>query len=347
MMGATSGLGFTSRPFCATYRAEWQGCVAILAPGDIPTVDFYVTPRLDATVRTLRFDSRVWHEAALHLPPGTQIIIVRHAARRWLRFIAAEAARWSGVAFLMDDDLPAAWRCRELPLDYRIRTSARFAHIADLLMRVCDRLWVSTDTLQRRYCRWDARTLPPLHPFPPRAAAPAGCRRWCYHGTRAHQREMRWLRPVIAEVQARVPEAVFEIMGGAHARRLLAGIPRVEVLPPLSWPDYRRHCDRAQIAVGVAPLLPGHFNAARAHVKAFDIAHCGAVGLFARRTPYAPALDGSGAVFGDDDAEAWSNEVVALLTDDTARQRRYQRMAQWLDETRRAAMNSPVGGLRA
>lgn len=337
---------FTSPPFSARYQAEWRGCVVILAPGDVPTVDFYLTPRLDASVTTLRFDSRRWHEDAVHLPHGTQIIIVRHAARRWLRFIAAQASRWSGVAFLMDDDLPAAWRCRELPLDYRLRTSARFGCIADLLMHTCDRAWVSTDTLRERYRHWNANTLAPLHPFQPRAAARAGCRRWCYHGTRAHAREIRWLRAVVAQVQARVPDAVFEIMGRRRVQRLLAGIPRVEVLPPLSWADYRRHCDQARIAVGIAPLLPGHFNAARAHVKAFDIAHCGAIGVFTRRSPYFPALNGSGALFADDDIDAWTDSVVGLLTDDSARQQRYERMTHWLQEERRAAVNSPQDWLR-
>jgi hypothetical protein len=163
-----------------------------------------------------------------------------------------------------------------------------------------------------------------------RPACAAGVRRWCYHGTRAHVREMRWLKPVVREVQNRVPDAEFEIMGGAGVKRLFSGIPRVSVLAPRPWRDYAAYCENSSIALGVAPLLPGHFNAARAHVKIFDIAHCGAVGVYARRAPYFPALESSGAAYADDDPRAWSDAIVALLTDDTRRLEQYARAAEWI-----------------
>lgn len=318
--------------FTAQYLTAWSGHVAVLSPGAVPTVDFYLTPRFAelASNELHQFDSRVWDPAAQDLPLGTFVVIVRHASTFWLRFLAEHAERWSGVAYLIDDDIPAAWRCRELPLDYRLRTSGRYLRVARGLSRVCDRAWVSTEILRQRYRDWNPTVLPPLNPFEMRSATASGVRRWCYHGTRAHTVELRWLKPVVEVVQHQVRDAEFEVMGGAGVRRLFAGIPRVSVLAPRPWQDYVKHCENTDIAVGVAPLLPGNFNAARSHVKIFDIAHCGAVGVYSRRAPYFPALDTAGAVFVGDNQREWSEQIEALLVDDERRLERFSRAAVWI-----------------
>ena len=316
----------------ARYHQPWCGDVVVLSPGAVPTVDFYLTPRLAelAPERVRLLDSRAIDPAADSLPVGALVIIVRHACKHWLRFLAENANRWCGVAWLLDDDIPAAWRCTELPLDYRLRTSGRFLQVARDFLSVCDRVWVSSEVLQQRYAQWNPLLLPPLHPFRPRHAAPSGVRRWCYHGTRAHRAEINWLKPVVAAVQQRVPDAEFEIMGGGAVRNLFAGIPKVNVLPPLSWREYVAHCENSNIAVGLAPLLPGYFNAARAHVKIFDIVHAGAVGIFSRRAPYFPNLAAAGVVFVDDDPRAWSEQIAALLLDDRQRLERFARSLDWI-----------------
>lgn len=318
--------------FTARYLNDWSGQIALLSPGYVPSVDFYLTPRFANHSSSVihRYDSRKWDNSALSLPLGTFVVIVRHASQSWLRFLAAQSGRWSGVAFLFDDDLENAWRCQALPLDYRLRTSARFLLASHLLKKTCDRSWASTEELRQRYSHWAPTHLPPLNPFPIRSAAPVGVRRWCYHGTRAHSDEMRWLKPIVAEVHRNVADAEFEIMGGNAVKRMFAGIPRVSVLAPRSWPDYIAHCNRSEIAIGVAPLLPGRFNAARAHVKIYDIAHCGAVGVYSRREPYFPALAEAGAIFSGDDQAEWSRIITELLADDIRRHELYQQTSTWL-----------------
>lgn len=316
----------------AVYHAAWSGHVAVLAPGAIPTVDYYLTPRLQGVAYS-RFDARVFDAAALALPPGTFVVIVRHAAPVWLRFLEGESARWSGVAYLMDDDIPAAWHCRDVPLDYGFWTSGRYLRIARLLPLVCDRIWVSTAALQARYP--GTHVVPPLPFAASRQPAPRGTRRWGYHGTRIHQRELRWLVPVVRLVQEAVPDAEFEVFEGERVARLFAGIPRVRVLAPMSWPEYLAHCHNSNLAVGLAPLLPGRFNAARSPTKAFDIARCGAVGVFSEREPYLSALAGSGAALLPDDAQTWAAEIVRLLRDDALRSERYRHMARWMEEAGR------------
>lgn len=309
----------------AAYRTSWSGAVLILEPGRIPTTDYYLTPRLEGIAYT-RVVARRFESAAGVLASGTFVVIVRHACREWLRVLWRERESLSGVAFLLDDDIPAAWHSRDVPLDYGFWTSGRYWGVRDWLARVCDRIWVSTSSLQARYPQ--SQLLPPFPFLVDRPPAPVGTRRWGYHGTRIHEREMRWLLPVVAAVQKAVPKAEFEVFGGPKVARWFAQVPRVRVIAPLPWPDYLRHARSSNLAVGVAPLLPGRFNAMRSCSKAFDILRCGAVGVFSARTPY-DELPVDGAFLAPDDKEVWVEAIKRLLLDDDERIWRYQRMLTW------------------
>jgi len=321
----------------ARYAREWSGSVAILAPGPLPTVDYYVKPRLRVLQERAvhQFDSRTFDEAAETLSPGTFFVIVRHASPGWLRWLAAEPARWSGVAYLMDDDIPAAWSCRELPLDYRLWTSGRYAWVRRHLEKVCDRVWVSNDRLQARYAAVKPQVLPPLEPFAPQAAAPRGNRRWAYLGSRIHQQEIKWLLPVVAAVQVRSPDYEFEIFGDKKTAKRFSQIPRVNVLAPRPWPEFATYCQSTEIAVGVAPLFPGRFNAMRSEVKIFDITRCGAAGIFTQVSPYVPALNDVAAALLSNDPDAWIEAIVGLLENDDRRLACFARAALWVERAGR------------
>lgn len=315
---------FRPRP---RYAVEWNGHVAVLAPGPIPTVDYYLTPHLKNLTHTL-FTGEAFDAAAL--PAGTFVVIARHAAPRWLRALWLARHRWSGIAYLMDDDIPAAWRCRDVPFDYGLWTTGRYLHIRHWLARLCDRVWVSTPELARRYP--GAAVLPPWPFRCRRGPAPLGCRRWGYHGTRIHRRELEWLVPVVRAVQHRMPQAVFEVFGDDWVRRLFAGIPRVEVIAPLPWPQYLRRAEGCHLAVGLAPMLPGYFNAARSSTKVFDILRCGAVPVCSARAPYDDSgLQEAGAVLLPDDPGKWADAVTHLLADDDRRMWLYGKIVErWL-----------------
>jgi hypothetical protein len=129
----------------ARYQIPWSDNVLILAPGEIPTVDFYLSTRLTTTTEKLLFrrDSRTTVEGMEDLPHGTFVIIVRHASRAWLRALERLKNRWSGVAYLMDDDIPGAWRCHDVPLDYGLWTTGRYLLAKNGLASICDRVWLS------------------------------------------------------------------------------------------------------------------------------------------------------------------------------------------------------------
>lgn len=256
------------------------------------------------------------------------MVIVRHVPRRWIHQLQIACKPNRQCALLMDDDQPNAWRCRDVPLLYGLRTSARYWWIRPLIDRYCGQLWVSTPVLQERYPH--AILVPPRWFGPMPTQAPGDCRRWGYHGTQVHRKELKWLLPLVEQVQSEVPDAVFEIFGGRGIARDFSGIPRVDVLRPRGWLDYLAYARSHPLAVGVAPLLPGPFNAARSHTKAFDIIRTGAVGIFSAREPYLSALDESGAVMVDDNHRSWADHVVRLLNDEAKRAARFEQQLDWL-----------------
>lgn len=297
----------------------------ILSPGDIPTTDYYLSSRFGQLENSplVRLDARRLPDAIPALQ-GYFVVIVRHASPEWLGLLAAHQHQLAGVIYLMDDDIPAAWRCWDVPLDYGLWTSTRYWRIRHRLAQVCDEWWISTPELARRYP--GSRLVPPLPFAMANDPAPVGCRRWAYHGTRVHERELRWIVPIVEAVQKAVPKAEFEVFGGQAVQRLFAHIPRVTVRPPLPWPEYVAYCRANPLAVGLAPLLPGRFNAARSHTKAFDILRCGAVGLFSNRPPYSTALAGSGAILLPDEPQRWVEWAIRLLQEDGMRQALFKEM---------------------
>jgi len=320
-------------PLRPGYQTPWSGSVAILSPGYIPTVDYYLMSRIRGGGQTgaiTHWDSRKLDGTGrVALPSGTFVVIVRHAAIAWLKWLHGQRERLSGVAFLMDDDIPRAWRCPDVPLDYGVWTSGRYLLTRRWLARVCDRLWVSTEALRSRYPV--ARLAPPLWFGEGREPAPVGTRRWGYHGTRVHKEEMRWLVPVVEAVQQRVPEAEFEVFGGRKIERMFSHIPRAKVLKPLPWNQYRDYAYASDLAIGVAPMLSGKFNSARSHTKAFDIIRCGATGIFSAREPYVTTLGESGALFLSDDRDRWVSEIIRLLQNDAERIDRFRMMRRWVE----------------
>jgi hypothetical protein len=228
----------------------------------------------------------------------------------------------------MDDDQPTAWRCRDVPFLYGLRTSWRYLLIRRFLDSIVDDVWVSTPVLQARYP--GTRLVPPRWFGELPSIAPDDCLRWGYHGSPIHHREFKWIVPLVEEVQARVPNAVFEVFGGRGVARQLSHIPRVEVQAVRNWPDYLKYARGNPLAVGLAPLLPGYFNAARSHTKAFDIMRTGAVGVFSARDPYLSALGGSGALYANDNQDVWAEHVVRLLNNPDERSERFSLHLEWL-----------------
>lgn len=317
----------------ARYTKEWNGAVAVFSLGAIPTIDFYLATRLkNINPESLFiFDSLDFDIAAQRLPVGTLVVIVRHTSPAWLRFIEDYCHLWSGVAFLMDDDIPGAVWCRDIPFAYARRTTQRYLSINSVLAKVCDQIWLSTEALRNRYKRISTKLVSPQSFGVPRQASPSGVKRWGYHGTYVHKQELDWLVSLVKQVHQSEPEAEFEVFGDDRTAYKFRGVPRVTVLPPMPWIDYVAHCYASNLAVGIAPMLPGRFNQVRSYAKAFDIARSGAVGIFSICEPYAPLQECAGAILLENDQDVWAKEVLSLLQNDALRLNRYEQFLSWVE----------------
>lgn len=316
----------------AHYHQPWSGYVLVLSDGHIPSVDYYISYRLQA----LQLQGVQWVHlkqapSTVTLADGLFVVIVRHCNSAWLQQLKQHAGRLSGVAYMMDDDLPAAWRCQDIPLDYRFWTSWRYWRIQGALSSVCDRIWLSTTSLLEKYRQPTSCLVPPIANVADIRPMTRAGQRWGYHGTRMHHQELKWLLPLVAEVQQQLPDAVFEVFGDRRVVAMFAHIPRVIVLPYQTWPDYIVHCLQSNLAVALAPLLPGRFNAARAMVKVYDMLRCGAAGVFSDQPPYQDLKLAGIPSIAENNHAVWSAWIVRLLNDTDQRQMAYNAMQRWAE----------------
>lgn len=293
----------------------------VLAHGSLPTTDFYLGARLASLegLPTRHIDTAREPAVADTFGPGDFVIIVRHAPPAWLRALVAHQPQLAGVALLLDDDIPAALHSPELPLLYALKIVWRYVRARRALARLCNAVWVSTPYLQQKYAHVRPRLLMPLYLEAQSRVEPAGMS-YFYHGTSSHRLEQAFLAGVVRKVQARMPEATFEIIGDRRTRRLFQGIPRVRVLPPMSWPDFLAHTSSVRHAVGLAPMFDSHFNRARSHVKLYDITRCGAAGVYSDVPIYRDNVEnGVTGMLCPNGEDAWVDAICRLLADKASR----------------------------
>lgn len=233
--------------------------------------------------------------------------------------------------FFMDDDL-LDWRSLlDIPLPYALRLFCKVTSKRCLILSSFSELWVSTPYLACKYAALKPRLLRPV------ASGPLLDRHWfksfistststdavriCYHGTWSHRDDMKWLAPVISEVQQRCPNTIFEVIGGDRVARIFRGIPRVSVLSTMSWPDYLKHTQNIHQDIGLAPLRDTLFNRGRGPIKFFDYARAGAVGVYSDGPAFSEFVSHNidGYVL-DNNPELWVDTIATLVNSPQLRQ---------------------------
>lgn len=230
------------------------------------------------------------------------------------------------TTYFMDDDL-LDWRpLLDVPLPYAFRLWRKVVSKRKMILSSCSELWVSTPYLAQKYSSWNPRLLRPV------ASGPLLERFWlgngssdivriCYHGTWSHRDDMRWLAPVMAEVQRRCSNTVFEVMGGDRVARIFRGIPRVTVLPTMSWPEYLHHTQTVRQDIGLAPLRDTLFNRGRGPIKFFDYARAGAVGVYSAGPAFSEFVcHGVDGFVLQNDPAFWVERIVDLVNSPELRQ---------------------------
>jgi glycosyltransferase involved in cell wall biosynthesis len=256
------------------------------------------------------------------------VAVVRHAPRRWLRWLADQLSKLAGIAYLIDDDMPTALRAPELPFRYAMKTAWRYARTRRLLGQLCSEIWVSTPELASRYARFSPRLLEPNYVESKSAGGEKSI--YFYHGTWAHRREIEWLVPVVRQVQEAIPGAWFEIMETDRVRRLYRGISRVRVVHPMPWRDYLAYSGTVKYQVGLAPCFDTEFNRARSHSKLFDITRMGAAGIYANVTPYKEkVIHGRTGYLCENEPDKWVAALTKLLSGNDLRSYLSLKAKEW------------------
>ncbi|ABX16301.1 hypothetical protein C6Q28_28245 [Burkholderia multivorans] len=295
----------------------------VLHQGDNPSTDYYVLPRLQEQGLPVVYKNL---DTALPQPgdlaPGTAVVIIRYLNARWARALRLHRAQLSRVVYFMDDDLlhPRAWAGLPRPYVKKLRKYCH-AHTTDI-RELSTEYWFSTQELRDRYPERAAQLIAPralledARRLRVRHALPEAPILVFYHGSAAHEAEIAWLQPIVAQVLARCPNVHFELIGAHAVNALYRSLPRTRVVHPMGWANYRAHCRLLDGHIGLAPLLPSAFNAARSHVKAYDIARCRAVGLYAAPGPYQAVIrHGENGLLLDNDPHSWVEALCALAGD--------------------------------
>lgn len=239
------------------------------------------------------------------------------------------------IIFFIDDDLLDNRALLGIPLLYAFRLWYKATSKRKIILYSCAELWVSTPYLAKKYSAFNPRLLRPVASGPllqrlwltssnsefTTLSQSSGVVRICYHGTWSHRDDMKWLAPVIAEVQRRCSNTIFEVIGGKRVASIFRGIPHVTVLPTMSWPDYLKHTQTVHQDIGLAPLRDTLFNRGRGPIKFFDYARAGAVGIYSAGPAFSEFVsNGVDGFVLENDRLLWVEKIVELVKSPQLRQ---------------------------
>lgn len=250
--------------------------------------------------------------------------------------------------YFMDDDL-LDWRALFcIPAPYALRLLIKTTAKRKIILSSCAEFWVSTPYLAEKYSAWSPRLIRPIASGPllertwkrdshPTSSISGNLVRICYHGTWSHREDMKWLAPIIMEVQKHCPNSVFEVIGGERVANIFKGVPRVEVMPNFSWEAYLKHTQMVRQDIGLAPLQDTPFNRGRGPIKFFDYSRAGAVGVYSSGPAFSKFIShGIDGFVLTNDPQLWINTIVHLVNSPQLRQRMAE--SAWL----KVLDNSPL-----
>ncbi len=291
----------------------------------IPTVDYYFAGALSSLVASNgnpepgRPIARLGpHTVAC----GRRVVIFRYITRSELTCLRALGPE--RVYYLIDDMLPVAHACRELPADYR-RRLMRFTR--DLLPQILELnpiILAPSDAILALFPDHEGERVDPvLLAVAPdhRHFASPGPFRLAFLGTRSHANGFDFLAPVLEQVLTNGQNITLTAFFGRHLPPRITGLPGVENHAPLPWADYRVRMAGERFHALLAPLPDTHFNRGRSLTKLMEAAATGAALLTNARAPFNDAIESGhdGLLLGDDAAE-WVAEIQRLTADrDAAR----------------------------
>ena len=281
---------------------------------------------------------------------GLFVIICRYIKPPQLRWLEGKRDALAGVAYFVDDDIPAVLTGNEASLPYKFRLIKLAVRPLPRVNRLLTHVWTSTETLASAIATADhgIDILPPL-PADIAVTAFNGAEDSCtplkmvYHATGVHRREHEFLMPIVRSAMERHDNLHFEVFAaGALARRWgRQGIDpaRIAIMPPLSWPAYLARTTHHKADIALAPLLSGKTNASRSDTKRVDIGRLRAAAIFSG-CPTFERCAVAGELHIGNTAEEWLAAIGLLASD---RERRLAaRDATWHSIQRMRLHASPA-----
>lgn len=286
----------------------------VLSESHTASTDYFIFPYLQSLGYQARRVGGKQLEKAL-LNDCHLLVIARYVSAAQLNLLAACRHNGLQVVYFMDDDLFDAQALAGLPWSYQWKIISLALIHRRRLTRLCDAFWFSSPYLAEKYPALQPVLLSPTAKMPPLATIPPPIV-VCYHGTASHQQELAWLLPIIAAVQDQSDTIHFELFGTGKVALAIKQLPRVSVLQPMSWPNYLAYTSIQRRDIGLAPLLPSKFNAARAATKFFDYARMGAVGIYTDTPPYQGVISNNsdGCLLTNNPA-LWVDKILQLAND--------------------------------
>lgn len=287
-----------------------------------PTFDYYLKGRLRQLGLPVTYvDVRDRSGLDAFHPDDSFVIVCRYAHRRLADWLTAHESRITGTGLLIDDDVHALISARRIPLIYKGFLLRDALMPWQGLHRRFDRIWASTPTLADRLdCGAEImEPAPCLEDYAlPREKPSTERLTMVFHAGGVHLEEHLFLRPVVEAALRRHPRLVFETYAEEAHARVWAGLDRVTVHRPLSWPEFKLATQFAGADIALVPLMPTALNQTRAPTKKIDVARLGAAGLFGIGAPYQSK---TGERLVEYRPDAWAAAIDELVTDTALRDR--------------------------
>jgi hypothetical protein len=256
---------------------------------------------------------------------GLFVIICRYIKEPQLRWLEHRRDSLAGVAYFVDDDIPAVVTGDEAGWPYKFRLLNSAIRPLPRLNRLLTHLWASTETLAGTLANADHK-VDILAPMPARPARKspeivgetAAALKMVYHATGIHRHEHEFLMPIVRSAMNKHEKLHFEVFADGNLarrwRRQDIEPGRMTISPQLPWSSYLARTTDHGADIALAPLLAGRTNDSRADTKRIDISRMGAAAIFSRCTTFARCAV-AGEIHIGNTMEEWLMAIDQLVED--------------------------------
>jgi len=300
----------------------------VRAERDIPSLDYYFLGALHDLVRA---PDDTWPERPIvRCGPTTfvvndRLVIIRYLSRKewiWIR-----SRRFKQVYYVVDDMLPIAEQCLELPTAYRAKLTRFVREMLPNILALKPTIIAPSEGILALFPNRPTELLNPCclqiaHDFSHFGSGVARPHqvRLAFLGTRSHASGIEFLTPVLEALRHR-NDILCSLFFGKHLPSSLRMLPFLDNRAPLGWAQFKEFSARERYHIVLAPLPDTPFNRGRSISKLLDAAAIGAAGLFSARAPFGGTITHSkeGLLLADD-VGLWRFEIERLISDlDSAR----------------------------